>query len=313
MAKYTMLGFHRSRNFAVKYGALSFNSLIMIQIGPYRIDVLETCLFALDGGAMFGVVPKNLWSKAYDPGDSQNRIPMAARNLLVRWEGHTMLVDTGNGTKLTEKQKQIYGLDNSVHTLEASLAAHGLTHSDISDVFLTHLHFDHAGGATTVRDNQVVPTFENARYYVQREHYEWALKPSEKDRASFWPENYQPIVESGAMNFVEGDSSIFPNIDCLCFHGHTPALQMLRIQADGQTLVFPADLFPTHAHVPVPYVMGYDNHPLTTIDEKKRILPQAAEENWIVVFEHDAHMVAGRISHGDKGFRCSEAVEMNHD
>ncbi len=282
----------------------------MLQLGKFRVDALETGAFALDGGAMFGVVPKNLWSKAYHPGDEQNRIPMAARVLLIRWDDKCLLVDTGNGSKMNEKQKNIYGLDNTRFCLEDSLKSLGLTALDVTDVLLTHLHFDHAGGATSFINDVAVPTFAKARYYVQKDHYQWALSPSEKDRASFWPENYSPLVEHKQLELLDGDGELFPGIHVECFHGHTKALQMMKLHADGHTLVFPADLLPTHAHVPVPYVMGYDNFPLTTIEEKKRTLQRAHEEDWIVVFEHDAILEAGKIQRSDKGFRLGERIQL---
>src|SRR5437867_420610 len=197
-----------------------------MQIGAFTVNTLETCRFGLDGGAMFGVVPKNLWSKAYHPGDVQNRIPMAARLLLVRWEKRIMLVDTGNGEKMSEKQRSIYNLDNSQYSLAASLQSEGLQPADITDVLLTHLHFDHSGGATILVNGKVEPAFPNARYYVQREHYDWACNPSEKDRASFWKENYQPVIDAGLMEFVEGDGELFPGLSVECFNGHTKSLQM---------------------------------------------------------------------------------------
>ncbi|MFM8178224.1 MAG: MBL fold metallo-hydrolase, partial [Candidatus Kapaibacterium sp.] len=260
----------------------------MLTVGPYAVDTLETGRFALDGGAMFGVVPKNLWTRAYHPGDEQNRIPMAARLLLVRWNDRIALVDTGNGTKLSEKQKAIYALDHTQWSLESSLAAFGLSPADITDVILTHLHFDHVGGATVMDGSTPVPAFPKADYYVQQKHFDWAMSPSEKDRASFMRENYVPLLDAGVLRFVDGDTELFPGFHVECFHGHTPFLQMVRITDDETTLVFPADLVPTHAHVPIAYGMGYDNFPLTTIDEKKRVLPKAVDGRWIVVFEHDA-------------------------
>lgn len=282
----------------------------MMTIGPYQIHALETGRFALDGGAMFGVVPKNLWSRAYHPGDEQNRIPMAARLLLVRWADRIALVDTGNGTKLSEKQQSIYALDYSRWSLESSLAEHSLTAGDITDVILTHLHFDHVGGATVMDGSTAIPAFPNASYYVQKNHFDWAMNPSEKDRASFMRENYLPLVDAGVLNFTDGDTELFPGLSLQCFHGHTPFLQMIRISDEKMTLVFPADLMPTHAHIPIAYGMGYDNFPLTTIDEKKRVLPDAAEHEWIVVFEHDAIVPAGIVGRNEKGFHLARAVEI---
>jgi glyoxylase-like metal-dependent hydrolase (beta-lactamase superfamily II) len=274
----------------------------MMIIGPYSIHAIETGRFALDGGAMFGVVPKNLWTKAYHPGDEQNRIPMAARLLLVRSGDRVILVDTGNGTKLSEKLQSIYAIDTSIWSLQSSLAELGVTANDITDVVLTHLHFDHVGGATVMDGTTAIPAFPNARYYVQKKHFDWAMNPSEKDRASFMRENYVPLVDAGVLEFTDGDTELFPGFGLQCFHGHTPFLQMVKIYDDATTLIFPADLMPTHAHVPIAYGMGYDNFPLTTIEEKKAVLPQAAEGKWIVVFEHDALVPAGLVARNDKGF-----------
>ncbi len=279
-----------------------------MQLGAFHIDSLETGSFALDGGAMFGVVPKNLWSKAYNPGDELNRIPMVARVLLVRWENRVMLVDTGNGSKMSEKLRSIYKVDNSQYTLLDSLHSIGLRPDDVTDVLLTHLHFDHAGGATHMENGLAIPSFKNATYYVQRDHYEWALHPTVKDQASFWPENYQPLIDHDQLELLDGDGWLFPGLGVECFHGHTKALQMLKVQDDNKTVVFPADLFPTHAHIPVPYVMGYDNFPLTTIEEKNRTLAKAVEEDWIVVFEHDAFVRAGKVVRNEKGYALGETI-----
>jgi glyoxylase-like metal-dependent hydrolase (beta-lactamase superfamily II) len=191
--------------------------------------------------------------------------------------------------------------------LSGSLSDAGLVPSDVTDVLLTHLHFDHVGGATEYKGDLVVPAFPHAKYYVQREQFEWAMNPSEKDRASFMLENYQPLVDAGCLQLLEGAGELFPGISVHPFYGHTSAMQMVTISDGNTTLAFPADLMPTHAHVPVPYVMGYDNYPITTISEKKSILPQMAEEQWIVVYEHDALMEASRIVRTEKGFRAGEA------
>lgn len=279
-----------------------------MQFGDFTIEMLETGSFGLDGGAMFGVIPKNLWSKAYDPGDEENRIPMTARSLLVRTGERNILVDTGNGSKWTDKLARIYKIDQSQHTLEQSLGRFGLSCDDITDVILTHLHFDHAGGATRLENNSIVPTFPKAQYYVQQYHYSWAQSPTEKDRASFIPDNFEPLVADGMLELIDGEGELFPGIGVRLAFGHTRALQMVTVRSGGKTLLAAADLFPTHAHIRVPYVMGYDNFPLTAMEEKKTILPVIAEEQWLVCFGHDAFMQAAYIAESEKGYVVKEKV-----
>lgn len=281
-----------------------------MQLGKFSVSTLETCRFGLDGGAMFGVVPKNLWAKAYNPGDEQNRIPMAARVLLIEWEGNKVLVDTGNGHKMNEKLKAIYAVDNSMYSLERGLQERGVSPNDITGVILTHLHFDHAGGATNKVNGEIVPAFPNARYYVQKEHLEWARNPTEKDKASFFPENWEPLIANGMLTEIDGEGEVFDGIGVHPVYGHTSAMQMVTVRGGNTTLLFPADLMPTSAHVPVPYVMGYDNFPLSTIEEKRKWLPKIAEERWIVCFEHDAFTEAATIERTDKGFKAAGGVKL---
>jgi glyoxylase-like metal-dependent hydrolase (beta-lactamase superfamily II) len=275
------------------------------------LDLLDTGSFALDGGAMFGVVPRTLWTKAYHTPDEYNRIPMKAWSLLIRGildgKQRTILVDTGNGVKFPQKLAEIYKIDNSHATLHSSLAAHGLTPEDITDVILTHLHFDHAGGATTLDSKGVaVPAFSNARYYVQKDHLAWARSPVEKDRASFITNDFEPLFHAGLLETLDGDGELFPGIHLHQVHGHTRSLQTVLIRTGKETVFYPADLIPTSAHVPVPYVMAYDNFPLTTIEEKKRFLAQGYEEQWTVVYEHDGFLQASKIAATDKGFARGE-------
>jgi glyoxylase-like metal-dependent hydrolase (beta-lactamase superfamily II) len=279
-----------------------------LKIGPYQIDVVETGQFGLDGGAMFGVVPKPLWERAYAPADARNRIPMVARCLLVRSENRTILVDTGNSPSTPQKQQEIYAMDFASTDLERSLATLGVQPADVTDVILTHLHFDHVGGAVRTDGNDLVPRFPNAWHYVQKEHYQWALQPTDKDRASFIEDQFVPLMQAGRLELLDGPGEVMPHIHVDLLYGHTSALQSVRITDGTDTVFFPADLMPTGAHVPFPYVMGYDNFPLTSMDEKKRILPIAAEEQWTIVFEHDALRQAGRIVFGDKGPRLDTDV-----
>ncbi len=271
-----------------------------MKIGQYQLYSIETGTFALDGGAMFGVVPKTLWEKVIVP-DEKNRIDMAARALLLMGEGRRILIDVGNGAKFNDKLKAIYKIDESRYTLRGSLARIGLGPEDITDVILTHLHFDHAGGSTYRDNGTLKPTFPNARYYVQREQWEAANNPTERDRASFFPDDFMPLYEQGILHFTEGEGEILPGITCRVCHGHTTALQAPVISDGKTTLLYCADLVPTSAHVSLPWIMAYDLRPLVTLEEKRRILTQAAEEGWILFFEHDAKVETVRLERTDKG------------
>lgn len=285
-----------------------------MKIGQYDVSIIETCRFALDGGAMFGVVPKNLWAKAYPHVDDQNRIAMSARALLIRGGGRTIVVDAGCGTKMGEKLEAIYALDNSVYTLAGGLAECGVRPEDVTDFIYTHLHFDHAGGSTRLDESgAVVPTFPNARHYVQEGQLLWARNPTDKDRASFMPENWEPVAERGLLDTLDGDGELFPGITVRVVNGHTRAMQLVAVEGanDGEAgLVYCADLIPTSAHIPFPYIMGYDNFPLTTLEEKQQFLPEAYERRWLLCFEHDAFTDAVRIGTGKRGFEIAERVKV---
>lgn len=280
-----------------------------MKIGRYEVDVIETCRFALDGGAMFGVVPKNLWAKAYPHIDEQNRIAMSARALLIRGEGRTIVADAGCGEKMGEKLEKIYAVDRSRYTLAGELAAHGVRPEDVTHFIYTHLHFDHAGGSTRFdEEGNLVPTFPNARHYVQREQLMWGRNPTDKDRASFMPENWEPVAERDMLGTLDGAGELFPGIELRPLFGHTRAMQIVIIHGDDSTpagLVYCADLIPTSAHLPFPYIMGYDNFPLTTLEEKKAFLPEAYERGWLLCFEHDAFTQTVRIEAGRKGFEIA--------
>ena len=269
-------------------------------IGDYQVSTLETGRFALDGGAMFGVVPKVIWQKKH-PADELNRIDLALRVVLLQGQGRVILIDTGIGDKFPEKQAQMYGIDQSQSNLLSSLNQAGLRPEDVTDVILTHLHFDHAGGATCLKDGQLAPTFPQARYWVQRENWDWALNPSEKDRASYLPENFLPLHESGQLQLLEGPGDIFPGIRARLSQGHTTGQQLIEIYAQDETAIYCADIIPTASHIAVPFVMGYDLRPLQTIAEKKAILADAHTGNWILIFEHDPNIAACRVQRGEKG------------
>ncbi|MBI1806490.1 MAG: MBL fold metallo-hydrolase [Ignavibacteria bacterium] len=281
-----------------------------MKIGNYELYPVETGRFALDGGAMFGIIPKPLWGKT-NPPDDRNRIELAARALLIIGNGRKILVDNGNGSKFTDKQIDIYRLDMSQYDLDKSLSHYGLTTSDITDVILTHLHFDHAGGSTRRDQGELKPVFANARYYVQQAHWNQAMNPTEKDRGSFMYDDFMPLKEHGVLEFVEGEFEIFPQIFLHVINGHTAAQQLPRV-SDGKTsLLFSCDLFPTTSHIPLPYIMAYDLRPLTTLEEKKGILSRAVNEEWVLFFEHDPLTVAGRVKRTGKGYVFDESVSFS--
>lgn len=280
-----------------------------MKIGPYDIQPIETGRFALDGGAMFGVVPKPLWERL-NPPDDRNRIELAARCLLIRGNGRTILVDNGNGNKFTQKLIDIYRLDNSRYELNASLREHNVQPEDVTDVILTHLHFDHAGGSTITVDGTLKPAFPNATYYVQKSHWDQAMKPTEKDRASFMPDDYMPLKEHGVLRLLDGEGELFPMISCILTNGHTAAQQLPLISDGKTTLLFCCDLFPTINHIPLPYVMAYDLRPLTTLEDKRRISARAEAENWILFFEHDPSVAAGTVRKTDRGYAFGQEISL---
>lgn len=281
-----------------------------MKIGDYNLHSIQTGLFKLDGGAMFGVVPKNLWTKT-NPSDEMNRIDMCTRALLFDNGKRKILVDTGIGYKLAEKINKIYEVDFSKYTLEKSLSDIGLKREDITDVLLTHLHFDHAGGNTYYdEEHQLQIAFPNATYHVQKKHYEWALNPTERDKASFFPENYKILEDKKVLNFYNGEEK-FDEIITLCpVNGHTSNMQLIKASDGETTLFYLADLIPTAGHVPLAYIMGYDLFPLTTLEEKRKYLKNISEENWTVFFEHDPYNEAAKIGLGDKGYFVKERFNL---
>ena len=278
-----------------------------MKIGNYTLTSIETGRFALDGGAMFGVVPWVFWSKS-NPPDEKQRITLAARCLLIRGEGRTILVDTGNGSKWNDKLKDIYRLDNSRFALEASLASAGVRPEEVTDVILTHLHFDHCGGSTKVVNGELAITFPNAVHYVQKAHWEQSQQPTDRDRASFMKDDYMLLHEKGLLKFVEGEQELFPGISVVVCNGHTTAQQLPKITDGKTTLLFCCDLVPTISHIPFPYIMGYDLRPLVTLEEKKRLLPKAEQEGWILFFEHDPETTAVTLQRTEKGIGIKEKL-----
>ncbi len=281
-----------------------------MQIGDYKLMSVQTGLFKLDGGAMFGVVPKNLWQRS-NAADSENRIDMCTRALLLISDKKKILVDTGIGHKLSQKLNSIYSVDYSEYTLEKSLASLGYKASDITDVILTHLHFDHAGGNTAYDEEmRAMPVFGNAVYHVQKKQYEWALNPSERDKASFFPENYKPLEDLGMISFTDGEHHYDEFITLLPVNGHTSHMQLIKVSDGDNTLLYLADLIPTAGHIPVPFIMGYDLFPLTTLEEKKKYLGLCAEKVWTVMFEHDPYNECARLIFDGKSYAAAERFSL---
>ncbi|MGM0589919.1 MAG: MBL fold metallo-hydrolase [Bacteroidota bacterium] len=262
--------------------------------GPFELYTIDAGRFALDGGAMFGVVPKNLWSRQIQPDDN-NRIPMAMRCLLIKSNetGRIYLIDSGSGTKFDEKFKNIYELDYSTYNLMDSLAFHGFEPEDITDMVFTHLHFDHCGGSTYYNeDGELALTFPNATHWVTEAQWENAIHPNDREKASFLAENINPLKQAkkeGQLKTVDQFHTYEPGLGTIIVNGHSRGQQLPLLQTGQQKLVFAADLIPTAAHVPLPWVMGYDMCAIDTLEEKKRVLKQAVEEEWHFYLEHDAH------------------------
>ena len=277
-------------------------------LGRLRIHAIQAAGQKLDGGAMFGVVPKPLWEKRIRP-DERNRIPLGMRCLLVEHEAGLVLIDTGVGNKENEKFRDIYGIENAGEGggtwLEDGLATLGFSPSDVRVVINTYLHFDHAGGNTRVDpDGGVVATFPRARYFVQHGEHHWATHTNERTAASYFTRNWDSLLASGAMTLVEGELEIVPGISTVLSGGHTPWHQSVLVDGgDGEKALFLGDVCPTASHLPLPWIMGYDVEPLVTLESKRRLLTRAVAEGWLLVFEHDAEVPWGRIEHDGKAFR----------
>ncbi|MBM4193553.1 MAG: MBL fold metallo-hydrolase [Gemmatimonadetes bacterium] len=282
------------------------------RIGRFTVHAIQAGAQALDGGAMFGVVPKTLWSRRIAP-DEKNRIPLGMRCLLVEHDDGLILLDTGAGNKEDEKFRSIYGLENSAPdaepdgtrrtALEAGLRAAGYGPADVKLVINTHLHFDHAGGNTYLDASGIVrPSFPNARYVVQMGEHEWATHTNERTAASYFGKNWDPIIQANRFDFIVGDREVVPGISVTVTAGHTPHHQSVLIDGGDGLACFLGDLCPTSAHLPLPWIMGYDVEPLVTLESKRRLLGRAAAEGWLLIFEHDASVPWGRAVHDGKGY-----------
>jgi glyoxylase-like metal-dependent hydrolase (beta-lactamase superfamily II) len=271
-----------------------------MQVGEFELTPLLDRHFRLDGGAMFGVVPKTLWQKRA-PADERNTIDMAMRPLLVRPpSGPLLIIDAGAGNKMDPKLQEIYGFEREEH-LDATLAAAGASVGDIGIVLASHLHFDHAGGFTTRdADGRIVPRFPNARYVINRGEWDDATHPHERNRASYFAENYVPLQDAGVADFMDGDGEVIPGVRVRRTGGHTRWHQIVLIESAGKTAVFAADLMPTTAHVDVPWIMAYDLYPMETLEFKRAFVKEALEREYLIFFEHDPHVAAGYIREKDK-------------
>jgi glyoxylase-like metal-dependent hydrolase (beta-lactamase superfamily II) len=287
---------------------------LKLKIGPFEVCPIPTGIFGLDGGAMFGTVPKVLLEKT-NPTDDKNRIQMEARGLLLKSPGNNILIDCGNGghfvakygEKLGTKFAELYNIDSSGPSLENSLKAHGLTPEDIHHVILTHLHFDHAGGATVEKNHQLVPTFPMAKYYVQKANLETASTPNLRERASYYTANFQPLLDAGVLKILDGpQENLLPGISTLISNGHTQGQQMVKVTDGTNTLLYCGDVVPTSTHVRTAWLMGYDLHPLLLMEEKQKYLTQAADQKWYLFFEHDPYCDAALIEKNGADFALKE-------
>ncbi|UJP63907.1 MBL fold metallo-hydrolase [Mongoliitalea daihaiensis] len=278
-----------------------------------KLHVINTGFFKLDGGAMFGVVPKVLWSKT-NPADEKNLCTWAMRCLLIEDGNRLILIDNGIGSKQDAKFFSHYYLHGE-DSLQSSLKKAGFQASDITDNFLTHLHFDHCGGGVAYRGddmNRFEMVFPNARYWSNEDHWEWAIVPNGREKASFLKENIIPIQESGQLNFVDlNNPSLTENFSFFTADGHTDKQMIPMIKYKGKTIVFAADLLPSVGHIPLPYVMGYDTRPLITLEEKKKFLEEAADNEYIIFFEHDSENECCTVRHTERGVRLDQTFALN--
>ena len=272
-----------------------------------EIKLINTGFFKLDGGAMFGVVPKSIWEKT-NPADEKNLCTWAMRSLIISSENKLTLVDNGIGDKQNKNFLRHYYLHDS-NSMENALSGIGVTVEDVTDMFLTHLHFDHCGGSIKRQGDELVTTFKNAKYWSNNKHWKWATEPNAREKASFLKENILPIEASGQLHFTEIGHQL--PFDIIYFDGHTEKQMLPKIKYKGRTLVFVADLIPSVGHIPIPYVMGYDTRPLLTMDEKYLFLNEAADQGFILVFQHDPVNECCTVKHTEKGVRLDNVFRFD--
>ena len=279
----------------------------MFKIGKYRVNEVKTGTFALDGGAMFGIIPKPLWEKT-SPSDDKNRIQLGSRCLLLQSENKKILVETGIGSGWDEKFNKIYKIDQTENDLFKSLKELNVEPSEITDVLITHFHFDHVGGAVVFEKEKPVPAFPNATYHIQKRHFEYAKNSSAKDKGSFILDRFIPLAEAGVLNLLT-QNQIDDEIELLTVNGHTIAQQLIKLSDGNETYLFSGDLIPFYSQIPIVYLMSFDIQPLITVEEKQKYLQQAVEEEWKLILGHDPNIAMATVQKTDKGFTHKELFE----
>lgn len=281
-----------------------------MKIGKYDLYSVETSEFGLDGGAMFGIIPKPVWEKKVS-ADELNRVNMVTRSLLLVSDEKKILIDTGNGTKWEEKYKQIYDINTDQYNIEKSLGKYGFSSEQITDVICTHMHFDHIGGNTKIKSGEVVPTFPNAKYWISEENWKLANHPSQKDAGSFIEHDWKVLAENQMIEIIDGREPFIEGIETIVTHGHTPGLLHPIVSDGSNKLFYGADIFPMVAHIPIPWVMAYDVQPVVTMEEKQKLLQKMEREDWILFFEHDPHVQACTVHKDGKHYKLNKEIKIS--
>ena len=281
-----------------------------MKIGKYDLYSVETSEFGLDGGAMFGIIPKPVWEKKV-PADELNRVNMVTRSLLLVSDEKKILIDTGNGTKWEEKYKQIYDINTDQYNIEKSLGKYGFSSEQITDVICTHMHFDHIGGNTKIKSGKVVPTFPNAKYWISEENWKLANHPSQKDAGSFIENDWKVLAENQMIEIIDGREPFIEGIETIVTNGHTPGLLHPIVSDGSNKLFYGADIFPMVAHIPIPWVMAYDVQPVVTMEEKQKLLQKMEREDWILFFEHDPHIQACTVHKDGKHYKLNKEIKIS--
>ena len=281
-----------------------------MKIGKYDLYSVETSEFGLDGGAMFGIIPKPVWGKKVS-ADELNRVNMVTRSLLLVSDEKKILIDTGNGTKWEEKYKKIYDINTDQYNIEKSLGKYGFSSEQITDVICTHMHFDHIGGNTKIKSGEVVPTFPNAKYWISQENWKLANHPSQKDAGSFIEHDWKVLAENQMIEIIDGREPFIEGIETFVTHGHTPGLLHPIVSDGSNKLFYGADIFPMAAHIPIPWVMAYDVQPVVTMEEKQKLLQKMGCEDWILFFEHDPHIQACTVHKDGKHYKLNKRIKIS--
>ena len=281
-----------------------------MKIGKYDLYSVETSEFGLDGGAMFGIIPKPVWEKKVS-ADELNRVNMVTRSLLLVSDEKKILIDTGNGTKWEEKYKKIYDINTDQYNIEKSLGKYGFSSEQITDVICTHMHFDHIGGNTKIKSGKVVPTFPNAKYWISKENWKLANHPSQKDAGSFIEHDWKVLAENQMIEIIDGREPFIEGVETIVTHGHTPGLLHPIVSDGSNKLFYGADIFPMVAHIPIPWVMAYDVQPVVTMEEKQKLLQKMEREDWILFFEHDPHIQACSVHKDGKHYKLNKEIKIS--